>query len=137
MAEWSIAHAWKACKPHGFMGSNPIPSTIHQISKNVINYHKTNLKPFKQGFNRYFNSHTLSEVFLTFHTIVSRLVSRFNIVKKIQGFITRCLQTQKYEILRKKRNFIELLILMAQLQKLIRMDQNYGGIVIALIIGQL
>ena len=28
MSEWSNEHAWKACIPHGIMGSNPIPSTI-------------------------------------------------------------------------------------------------------------
>ena len=41
MAEWSIAHAWKACKPHGFMGSNPIPSTTyssHYISLIFLRY---------------------------------------------------------------------------------------------------
>ena len=34
MAEWSIAHAWKACKPNGFMGSNPISSTMMVVMGN-------------------------------------------------------------------------------------------------------
>ena len=28
MSERPNEHAWKACIPHGIMGSNPIPSTI-------------------------------------------------------------------------------------------------------------
>ncbi len=28
VAEWSIAHAWKACLPKGNVGSNPPPSAI-------------------------------------------------------------------------------------------------------------
>ena len=50
MAEWSIAHAWKVCKPHGFMGSNPIPSTkliSHYFSESIRD---TLYKPFIWGF---------------------------------------------------------------------------------------
>ena len=30
MAEWSNAHAWKACLPKGNQGSNPCPSATHR-----------------------------------------------------------------------------------------------------------
>ena len=32
MAEWSIAHAWKACIPQGIGGSNPPLSAIINFS---------------------------------------------------------------------------------------------------------
>ena len=37
VAEWSIAHAWKACLPQGNAGSNPAPSALFYVgfSKNA------------------------------------------------------------------------------------------------------
>lgn len=35
VAEWSMAHAWKACEPRGSVGSNPIVSALAPLAQSV------------------------------------------------------------------------------------------------------